>query len=46
MYIQVDTCLKRLQVDKVDIMYLHAPDHNTPLEITLKTMDELHKQGN
>merc|ERR1719414_2003435 len=23
---QVDTCLKRLQVDKVDIMYLHAPD--------------------
>ena len=26
-------------------MYLHAPDHNTPLEITLKTMDELHKQG-
>jgi len=42
---QVDTCLKRLQVDRVDIMYLHAPDHNTPLEITLKTMDELHKQG-
>merc|ERR1712018_22196 len=42
---QVDTCLKRLQVDKVDIMYLHAPDHNTPLHITLKTMDELHKQG-
>ena len=27
-------------------MYLHAPDHNTPLETTLKTMDQLHKEGN
>merc|ERR1712042_382900 len=26
-------------------MYLHAPDHNTPLEVTLGVMDKLHKEG-
>ena len=31
------------QVDHVDIMYLHAPDHATPLEETLATMDKLHR---
>ena len=31
------------KVDHVDIMYLHAPDHSTPLEETLSTMDELHR---
>ena len=40
---QVDTCLTRLKVPKVEIMYLHAPDHNTPLEVTLEVMDKLHK---
>merc|ERR1719221_2134443 len=42
---QVDTCLTRLKVPKVEIMYLHAPDHNTPLEVTLEVMDKLHKEG-
>ena len=42
---QIDTSLKRLKVDEVDIMYLHAPDHNTPLATTLKTMDQIHKEG-
>ena len=31
------------QMDQVDIMYLHAPDHATPLEETLATMDKLHR---
>ena len=31
------------QVTHVDIMYLHAPDHATPLEETLATMDKLHR---
>ena len=26
-------------------MYLHAPDHKTPLTETLAAMDELHKEG-
>jgi len=42
---QVDTCLDRLKVPSVEIMYLHAPDHNTPLEVTMETMDKLHKEG-
>lgn len=42
---QVDTCLSRLQVPSVEILYLHAPDHNTPLEETLGTMDKIHKEG-
>eukprot|EP00092_Neocalanus_flemingeri_P012094 GFUD01013038.1.p1 GENE.GFUD01013038.1~~GFUD01013038.1.p1 ORF type:complete len:329 (-),score=132.54 GFUD01013038.1:146-1132(-) len=42
---QVDTCLARLKVPSVEIMYLHAPDHNTPLEVTMKAMDTLHKEG-
>ena len=29
----------------VEIMYLHAPDHKTPLTETLAAMDELHKEG-
>merc|ERR1719477_425337 len=42
---QVDTCLTRLKVPKVEIMYLHAPDHNTPMDVTLEVMDKLHKEG-
>ena len=29
----------------MEILYLHAPDHNTPLETTLRVMDSLHKEG-
>jgi len=42
---QVEGCLSRLQVPSVEIMYLHAPDHKTPLTETLAAMDELHKEG-
>ena len=42
---QVDTCLARLNVSSVEIMYLHAPDHSTPLGVTLEVMDKLHKEG-
>jgi len=42
---QVNTCLSRLQVPCVEIMYLHGPDHKTPLTETLAEMDRLHKEG-
>lgn len=42
---QVETCLTRLQVPRVEVMYLHAPDHKTPLTETLAAMDQLHKEG-
>lgn len=37
--------LKALQVDKVDIFYLHAPDFTTLFEETLKAVDELYREG-
>lgn len=42
---QVETCLARLQVASVEIMYLHAPDHCTPLTETLGAMDEMYREG-
>jgi len=42
---QVDTMLKNLQTSSFNILYLHAPDHNTPLESTLRTMNTLYKEG-
>ena len=42
---QVETCLGRLQLASVEVLYLHAPDHDTPLETTFRVMDALHKEG-
>ena len=35
--------LSRLQAPAVDILYLHAPDHNTPIEETLSAIQKLYK---
>ena len=37
--------LSALKTKKVDMWYLHAPDRTTPFEDTLRTVDELHKEG-
>ncbi|WP_433430742.1 aldo/keto reductase [Nonomuraea sp. CA-141351] len=37
--------LRRLQVDHVDLFYLHQPDRATPLEDTLATVAELMDEG-
>ncbi|KAJ8359353.1 hypothetical protein SKAU_G00158780 [Synaphobranchus kaupii] len=42
---QLDTSLHRLQTQCVDIFYLHAPDHNNPIQETLQGCNELHKEG-
>ncbi|KAJ3340418.1 Aflatoxin B1 aldehyde reductase member 3 [Gonapodya sp. JEL0774] len=42
---QFSTILKALQADKVDVLYLHAPDYGTPFEATCGVMNELHKEG-
>ncbi|KAF9960148.1 hypothetical protein BGZ72_007835 [Mortierella alpina] len=39
-----ETLLAR-KTDKVDIMYLHAPDRSTPFEVTVKAVDGLYRQG-
>ncbi|KAH6654661.1 keto reductase [Truncatella angustata] len=34
-----------LKTDKVDMWYLHAPDHSVPYEETLREVNELYKKG-
>ncbi|OZJ05504.1 hypothetical protein BZG36_01913 [Bifiguratus adelaidae] len=37
--------LEALQTKKVDIFYLHAPDHGTPFEKTLRAVQDLYEAG-
>jgi aryl-alcohol dehydrogenase-like predicted oxidoreductase len=41
----IEASLKRLKTDYIDIYYLHKPDTATPIEETLRALDELVKQG-
>ena len=41
----LNTSLKELKTDCVDIFYLHAPDRSVPFEETLEAADKLHKEG-
>lgn len=42
---QLNTSLKELGTDCVDIFYLHAADRSVPFQQTLEAVDKLHKQG-
>lgn len=42
---QLETSLKRLKTDSVDLFYLHAPDHQNPIQDTLRACNELHREG-
>ena len=41
----IDSSLKRLQLDFVDLVYCHRPDPNTPLEETVWTMHDMIERG-
>uniref|UniRef100_A0A8C6ZHH6 Aflatoxin B1 aldehyde reductase member 2-like n=1 Tax=Nothoprocta perdicaria TaxID=30464 RepID=A0A8C6ZHH6_NOTPE len=42
---QLESSLERLGRKSVELFYLHAPDHGTPVEETLRACNELHKEG-
>ncbi|MDV6328043.1 aldo/keto reductase [Idiomarina sp. Sol25] len=42
---QFEESLNRLAVASVDILYLHLPEPNSPIEETLKACHELYKKG-
>jgi len=42
---QVDESLTRLQTDRLDMYLIHEPDPGTPLEETLRALDDLVRMG-
>ncbi|KAG8526670.1 uncharacterized protein KY384_008099 [Bacidia gigantensis] len=42
---KLETSLKELETDTVEIFYLHAADRSTPFEETLREVDKMHKEG-
>ncbi len=43
--VQVETSLRRLKTDCLDLLYLHAPDAKTPIEETLAACAQLFQEG-
>lgn len=44
----VEACeasLRRLQVDYIDVYQIHTPDRSTPIEETMRALDDLVRQG-
>ncbi|HCR18173.1 MAG TPA: NADP-dependent oxidoreductase, partial [Candidatus Latescibacteria bacterium] len=42
---EVENSLRRLDTDHIDLYILHKPDYSTPLEESLRTLDDLVRQG-
>lgn len=43
--IEVEKSLKRLKTDRIDLYFLHKMDPKTPMEETLRALDDLQTQG-
>jgi aryl-alcohol dehydrogenase-like predicted oxidoreductase len=42
---EIDASLRRLKTDHVDVYLVHWPDPNTPLEETMRAMDDIARAG-
>jgi aryl-alcohol dehydrogenase-like predicted oxidoreductase len=42
---ECEKSLRRLGTDHIDLYYLHAPDYETPIEESLRALDDLVRQG-
>jgi aryl-alcohol dehydrogenase-like predicted oxidoreductase len=43
--LQVETSLKRLQTDRVDVYFIHRFDSDTPIDETVRALDDLVHEG-
>lgn len=43
--IQIERSLKRLNTDRIDVYFVHRFDPDTPIEDTIRTLDDLVRQG-
>lgn len=41
----LDASLRRLKTDYVDVYYVHTPDYSTPIEETLRALDDVVRAG-
>ena len=41
----LDASLKRMGTDYVDVYYVHSPDYDTPLDETLRALDDMVRSG-
>ena len=41
----IDSMLKRLQMDYIDIVFCHRPDDDTPMEETVRAMNKIIDDG-
>lgn len=44
-YMQLNGSLERMRTDYVDILYLHFPDANTPIDSVLEACADMYQQG-
>jgi len=42
---EVDASLKRLETDYIDLLYIHRWDYDTPIEETMRTLNDLVRAG-
>ena len=42
----VDDSLRRLNTDYIDVYYVHTPDDETPIDETLRALDDIVRSGN